>query len=64
MFKGDQMYCCLILKLRKSSLRNLIDNDKIEITNTVKKLVLEELLPIATKGNSTYVNGDIKDIAQ
>ena len=55
------MYCCLILKLRKTSLRNLIDNDNIEITNDVKILVLEELLPIATKGDSGFVNGDIKD---
>ena len=55
------MYCCLILKLRKTSLRNLIDNDNIEITNDVKKQVLEELLPIATKGSNLYVNGDMKD---
>ena len=54
------MYCCLILKLRKTSLRNLIDNDNIEITNDFKILVLEELLPIATKGHYDYVNGDMK----
>ena len=64
MFKGDQMYCCLILKLRKTSLRNLIDNDNIEITNDVKIQVLKELLPIATKGDLNYVNGDMKDRAK
>ena len=64
MFKGDQMYCCLILKLRKSSLRNLIDNDKIEITNNVKIQVLEDLLPLATEVDSGFVNGDMKERAK
>ena len=58
------MYCCLILKLRKTSLRNLIDNDNIEITNDVKIQVLEELLPIATMSDLIYVNGDMKDRAK
>ena len=58
------MYCCLILKLRMTSLRNLIDNDKIEITNSVKIQVLKELLPIATKGDDYRVNGDMKDRAK
>ena len=58
------MYCCLILKLRKTSLRNLIDNDNIEITNDVKIQVLKELLPIAAKGHPGFVNGDMKDRVQ
>ena len=58
------MYFCMILKLRMTSLRQLIDNNEIELTDKVKQQVLNELLPIATKGDSFYVNGDMKDRAQ
>ena len=47
-----------------TSLRAMLDKDKFKVTDEVKKQVLEELLPIATKGNSSYVNGDMKDRAQ
>ena len=54
----------MILKLRMTSLRGMLDNDEIELTNEVKKQVLEDLLPIVTKGSAGYVNGDIKGRAQ
>ena len=57
------MYFCMILKLRMASLRQLIDNNEIEITKDVKMQVLEKLLPIATKGDAYRVNGDMKDRA-
>ena len=54
----------MILKLRMTSLRQLIDNNEIEITKDVKMQVLEKLLPIASKGNENRVNGDMKDRAK
>ena len=47
-----------------TSLRKLIDNDKVELTDGVKKQVLKDLLPIATKGHESRVNGDLKDTAK
>ena len=58
------MYFCMILKLRMTSLRQLIENNEIEITEDVKMQVLGKLLPIATKGDSFHVNGDMKDRAK
>ena len=58
------MYFCMILKLRMASLRQLIDNNEIEITKDVKVQVLGKLLPIATKGDEFRVNGDMKDRAK
>ena len=58
------MYLCMILKLRMASLRQLIDNNEIELTDEVKQQVLNKLLPIATNDDSFYVNGDMKDRAQ
>ena len=54
----------MILKLRMTSLRGMLDNDEIELTDEVKKQILNELLPIAAAGNYRYVNGDMKDRAQ
>ena len=42
----------------------MLDNDEIELTDEVKKQILNELLPIATRGNSFFVNGDMKDRAR
>ena len=42
----------------------MLDNDEIELTDEVKKQILDELLPNATRGHSTFVNGDMKDRAQ
>ena len=47
-----------------SSLRKIMDDDKVQITDDVKKQVLKDLLPIATNDDSSYVNGDIKDRAK
>ena len=58
------MYFCMILKLRMTSLRQLIDKNQIQLTDEVKQQVLNKLLPIATKGDYFYVNGDMKDRAQ
>ena len=58
------MYFCMILKLRMTSLRQLIDNNEIEITKDVKMQVLGKLLPIATKDDEYRVNGDMKDRAK
>ena len=42
----------------------MLDKDKVKVTDEVKKQILNELLPIATRGQSSYVNGDMKDRAQ
>ena len=47
-----------------ASLRGILDNDKVKLTDGVKNQILNELLPIATRGHSFYVNGDMKDRAQ
>ena len=47
-----------------TSLRGILDNDKVKLTDGVKKQVLEELLPLVTKADAGYVNGDIKGRAQ
>ena len=41
-----------------------MDDEEIKLTDEVKKQVLKELLPIASKGDVFDVNGDIKDRAQ
>ena len=47
-----------------TSLRGILDNDKVKLTDGVKKQVLEHLLPIASKGWPGSVNGDMKDRAK
>ena len=42
----------------------MLDNDKVKVTDKVKKQILNELLPIAAADNYRYVNGDMKDRAQ
>ena len=42
----------------------MLDNDEIELTDEVKKQILNELLPVAAADNYLYVNGDMKDRAQ
>ena len=42
----------------------MLDNDQIELTNEVKKQILNELLPIAVAGRDATVNGDMKDRAK
>ena len=48
----------LIIHLGMSGSLRITDTDEL------KKQVLEELLPIATRGDSFYVNGDMKDRTQ
>ena len=42
----------------------MLDNDEIELTDEVKKQILNKLLPIAAAGQFVYVNGDMKDKAK
>ena len=42
----------------------MIDDDKIKITDEIKKQVLDKLMSIATFNNVDQVNGDMKDSAQ
>ena len=40
-----------------------MDDDKIMITDDIKKKVLEQLLPIGSHGYAYLANGDVKDRA-
>ena len=39
----------------------MMDDDKIEISDHIKKEILKGLLPIAASGDEFMVNGDLKD---
>ena len=62
--KADVSYCCLILKLRKSSLRKMINDPRGLVNDQIKKQVLEGLKTIATRDSTLYTNGDLKDSVQ
>ena len=57
--KVDGFYCCLVLKLRKSSLRKMIKAGLVD--DTIKRQVLEGLKTIVTNDNADDSNGDIKE---
>ena len=42
----------------------MLDNDEIELTDEVKKQILNELLPFAAARRDVTVNGDMKDRAK
>ena len=63
-FQADQSFCCIVLRLRKTSLRKMVNDPRGLVNDEIKKQVLEGLKPLATFDKPGWVNGDIKKRAQ